>query len=287
MKRRTAVLALIVFLGLAWTPGTGTGASAVPSPPSESHLPSGELGEMIKLGKTLVNQTNTRPLAKEYVGNDLRCSSCHLNGGADPKAATFIGVATAYPAYSPREQTVITLEGRVANCFMRSMNGTHPPLGSKVLVAITTYITWLSQGLPLEMNPSAPLGPYSFPKLTANLSAANPTRGEELYKQKCGMCHGQNGEGVGSFPPVWGPKSYNAGAGLAEPAKLAAWLKVAMPPGGPDLNDLEAMDLGAYVDSQPRPRFVLRDHLPPADRMGVYNSSVLDEVRDVRPLKKP
>ncbi len=67
------------------------------------------------------------------------------------------------------------------------------------------------------------------------------------------------------------------GAGLAETARLASWLKVAMPPGSPDLQDMEALDIAAYVDSKPRPGFVLKDHLPSPDRLGVYNATVLDE----------
>ncbi len=93
------------------------------------------------------------------MGNCLTCSSCHLQAGTHPRAATFIGVATAYPAYSPREHAVLTLEDRVRNCFMRSLNGTRPPLGSRPAVAITAYITWLSGGQPIRMNSTATLGP--------------------------------------------------------------------------------------------------------------------------------
>jgi thiosulfate dehydrogenase len=71
--------------------------------------PTGELGRVIALGREIVEETNTHPLSKPFVGNSLTCSSCHLDAGTDPKAATFLGVATAYPAWSPREKRVITL----------------------------------------------------------------------------------------------------------------------------------------------------------------------------------
>ena len=65
-------------------------------------------------------------MLKPHFGNALNCTSCHLKNGTDSKAGTFIGVATAYPAWSPREQRVITLEDRVLNCFMRSLGAMRP-----------------------------------------------------------------------------------------------------------------------------------------------------------------
>lgn len=264
-----------------------TMAASPPAPPKEADLPPGELGATIWLGKTLVEQTASHPLTKDYVKNQLTCSSCHPDAGMDPTAATFIGVAAAYPAYSPREKAVITLEDRVLNCFMRSMGGLRPPLGSIPSVAITAYITWLSQGQPIRMNPTAPLGPYSFPKLPVDPAKADLARGERIYADKCAACHGEKGEGAGDFPPVWGDQSYNMGAGLAETVRLASWLKVAMPPGTPDLPDAEALDVAAYLDAKPRPGFSLKDHLPPPDRLGVYNATVLDEVKKSPPGTTP
>jgi cytochrome c len=76
----------------------------------DGSFPEGELGNIVKLGQTLIENTSTHPLTKDYVGNALNCTSCHLENGLDPKAASFIGVASAYPAWSPREKRVITLE---------------------------------------------------------------------------------------------------------------------------------------------------------------------------------
>src|SRR5690606_32935676 len=101
---------------------------------SSRSLPEGELGRVIELGREIIENTNTHPLSQPFVGNALTCQSCHLDAGTDPKAASFLGVATAYPAWSPRENRVITLEDRVLNCFMRSMNGIRPPNGSEVSV---------------------------------------------------------------------------------------------------------------------------------------------------------
>src|SRR5690606_37203590 len=105
--------------------------------------------------------------------------------GTDPAAASFLGVATAYPAWSPRERRVITLEDRVLNCFMRSLNGVRPPKGSEVSVAVTTYITWLSRGEPMKMNPEAPLGPRHVRPLEIDIAKADAERGKMLYADHC------------------------------------------------------------------------------------------------------
>lgn len=228
---------------------------------NERKLPPGELGRVIELGRKLVERTNEHPLTKGLVGNDLRCTSCHLDAGTDPAAASFLGVATAYPAWSPREERVITLEDRIANCFMRSLNGTRPVNGTEVPVAIAAYITWLSSGERIAMNPMGPLGPRSLKPLSIDIETANVERGKLLYADHCAVCHGENGAGNEDGPAVWGDRSYNDGAGMSHNAKLGAWLKVAMPLGDPYLTEQEALDIAAFVNSHPRPKFVLEEHL--------------------------
>src|SRR5687768_9229307 len=72
--------------------------------------PAGPLGQVVRLGEAIVRDTPHHPASKAYSGNALSCTSCHLDAGRGGKAASFVGVATAYPAYSPREGRVITLE---------------------------------------------------------------------------------------------------------------------------------------------------------------------------------
>lgn len=233
--------------------------------------PPGELGEIVKLGQELVARTHEHPLSKQYIGNSLDCTSCHLKNGTDPRAASFLGVAAAYPAWSPREKRVITLEDRVLNCFMRSQNGIRPPLGSKVSVAITAYITWLSSGSKINLNHQKPLGPRHVQPLSLKAELAEEKRGAVLYEERCADCHGAAGKGTSEGPPVWGNQSYNDGAGLSRNDKLASWLKVAMPPDETDLTEQEALDIAAFVNSHSRPHFVLKEHLPPAEQRGVYD----------------
>jgi thiosulfate dehydrogenase len=249
------------------------GLIAIAQEPVTKEQTNDKLAKVVKLGEAIVENTTTHPMSKEYVGNALNCTSCHLNNGRHEKAGTFLGTATAYPAWSPREDRVITLEDRVLNCFMRSCNGTRPPLGSEVSVAVTAYITSLSQGQPLRMNSNRPVGPGAIKLLAVKPDQADIKRGASLYTSRCAECHQKDGQGDNDNPPVWGDRSYNDGAGLSSVENLAAWLKVAMPPDATDLTDEQALDIAAYVNSHKRPHFELSEHLPAKERLGEYNAS--------------
>jgi len=264
---------MVTLVSLVWADDSTVVPAAVKAKPVafDGSFPEGELGNVIKLGQTLIEDTSTHPLTKDYVGNALNCTSCHLQNGLDPKAASFIGVASAYPAWSPREKRVITLEDRILNCFMRSCNGIRPPLGSRPSVAIAAWITWLSKDTPIQMNARRPAGPNAIRQLSVEASSADKQRGAVLYADRCASCHAENGAGIDENPPVWGGRSYNQGAGFANNAQLAAWLKVAMPLDDATLTEQEAIDIAAYVNSYERPVFRLEDHLPKDDQLGEYN----------------
>jgi thiosulfate dehydrogenase len=261
---------LFIWALLSWNAGAQEKQAEV------RPIPKGPLGDQIRLGRELVEQTTSHPLTKAFVGNSLDCTDCHLKNGTDLKAASFIGVATAYPAWSPRERRVITLEDRILNCFMRSCNGIRPPLGSNVSVSIAAYITWLSADQPIRMNAERPAGPLAVTQLKLDGAMADKARGAKVYSKRCADCHGDDGQGDADYPPVWGEKSYNDGAGLANITQLASWIKVAMPLDKTDLSDQESLDVSAFLNSHPRPKFQLREHLPEKARLGEYNSGAED-----------
>jgi|GEM_PF-329227 len=266
--------------------------------------PKGELGRMVKLGEKIANETETNPLTKEYVGNNLQCRSCHLRGsdgkpGTAPGLATWIGTATAFPSYSGREKTVQSLQDRSNNCFMRSMNGKRLPNETEASMALAAYITWLSTGMKIEMSPKRPVTPLwsdkyasgqkTFKKIQSKATHANYVNGQKLYDSKCAMCHGRDGEGMGAFPPLWGKDakghwlSYNTGAGMSKLNKAPVWIQSNMPLGqGGTLSDQEAADITLYIDAQPHAAFDLQKRLPPQAEMGIYNSNVMQETHDVR-----
>ena len=266
-------------------------ANEIPDPPTQ--YPAGELGRMVKLGEDIIYNTNTHELTKDMVGNDLKCTNCHLDGGKSKTLGTFIGTAAAFPAYSPREKTVQTLQNRVNNCFMRSMNGKRPIIDTEASIAMATYITWLSSGTPIAMNEKKPVNRFYsdvwwgkgwvLPMIKA-AGPANYANGKALYAEKCASCHQADGQGLAAanFPPVWGDRSYNTGAGLSKPEKLPTYLLHNMPLGNPNLTKEEAVDISIYVNAQPRPSFDLANSLYPREEMGVYNSKVLTEKHTVR-----
>jgi thiosulfate dehydrogenase len=280
-------------------------SSTTTVPNSPTKYPAGELGKMIKLGEDILNNTNTHPLTKDLVGNKLQCKNCHLpdqNGkpGAGKGMSTLIGTATVFPAWSKRQGTIQTLQDRINNCYMRSMNGTRPIIDTKVSMAMAAYITWLSTGLPIKMNAKATISPYNFDKyvkgkkkfavIQKKATHQNYLAGKKLFETKCASCHGINGAGVpGTFPPLWGKNtkeewlSYNTGAGMSKLNKAAVWVESNMPLGqGGTLSNQEAADVVLYIDAQPRAAFTLKDHLFPRAKMGYYNTKVTTEHDSVR-----
>lgn len=262
----------------------------VPNPPKV--YPKGELGKMVKLGENIVNHTGTNPLTKKFVKNKLRCASCHLNGGKTKNIGTFIGTATSFPAYSSRENTVQTLQDRINNCFMRSMNGKRLVVDSKASIALASYITWLSSGLPIKMNVKKPVNPYysnAWPKngvyipLIKKATHKNYLSGKKIYAKKCAVCHGGNGEGTSSYPPLWGKgNAYNAGAGMSKPNKMAFWVRQNMPYGNAHLTAQQAVDVAIYVSAQDRDSFDLKTRLLPREKRGIYNSAKTSEYDSVK-----
>ena len=55
------------------------------------------------------------------------------------------------------------------------------------------------------------------------------------------------------FPPLWGPDSFNNGAGMHRVLTAARFIKARMPLGKPTLTDDEAFDVAAFINAQPRP----------------------------------
>jgi thiosulfate dehydrogenase len=57
------------------------------------------------------------------------------------------------------------------------------------------------------------------------------------------------------FPPLWGARSYNWGAGMSSVVNAAGFIKANMPLSqGNSLTDAEAWDVAAYIDSRERPQ---------------------------------
>ena len=100
------------------------------------------------------------------------------------------------------------------------------------------------------------------PAFKAPERAANPEAGERLFEKRCADCHGKDGTGLPAsrnlidgylFPPLWGSDSFNDGASMNRVLTAARFIKAKMPLGRPDLNDEQAFDVAAFINSKPRP----------------------------------
>jgi len=227
-----------------------TGSATIEfAPPSPETIPGSQLGEQIRLGYQIV--VNTQEYARPYVGNRLNCTNCHLDGGLNPNAASFVGLAAVYPEYRTRNARVNTLADRVNECFERSLNGRALPPDSSKLQAIVSYITWLSRGVP-----SGATLPWRGLQHIDSRRPLDPGNGKKVFANKCAFCHGSDGSGTMAAPPVWGPQSYTTASDMARVSVAAAFIKSNMPRSwGWSLSDDDAYDVAAYVNSQPRPDF--------------------------------
>jgi thiosulfate dehydrogenase len=203
---------------------------------------------------------STRAAVPALAGNDLSCGSCHLNGGQKEGAWPLVGVATLFPQYRSRPDRLITLEDRIADCFERSMNGVAPARDSEEMLALSAYLTWLARGLPAGEEP-AWRNINDIPQAALlPIDQLRPDSGRVLFEKQCVACHGADGQGVNlgvAQPgPLWGPRSWNDGAGAARIYTLAGFIRHAMPLTAPgSISDTDAQHIAAWINSHDRPAF--------------------------------
>ena len=290
VRRRATRAALTLILGLtACSPGGGSTGDGIPpaAPAAKAALPlipagagiervndlvkdpardplpaDPRMAEAVKLGLEIFRRTPE--LARAYVGNRMTCANCHMNGGQREKALPLVGVAATFPQYRGRDGRLLTLEDRIAGCFQRSLNGSAPPHDSREMLALSAYIAWISEGQPVGATPTW-LGQNRIaPENLLPIERLDPRRGEQIFLARCVACHGVDGQGIDlgfARPgPLWGPDSWNDGAGAARIYTLAGYLRYAMPltvPGS--LTDEEAQHVAAYINSKDRPYFPAKD----------------------------
>ncbi|WP_198415460.1 c-type cytochrome [Sulfuriferula plumbiphila] len=223
------------------------------TPPSERDMPSGELGDMIKLGRNIFEHTQI--YAKGLVGNGLNCVNCHLDAGRKADSAPLWAAYVMFPAYRSKNHKVNSFEDRLAGCFRFSMNGTAPEYNSKEMIALTSYSYWLAKGAPTGVE----LAGRGYPEPGNPPLPPDAQRGAAVFQANCAICHGADGQGSKvngqyAFPPLWGNDSYNAGAGMHSVKNAAAFIKANMPLGkGNSLSLQESWDVAQFVNSHDRP----------------------------------
>ena len=212
--------------------------------------------------------TNTRGEVPQYTPGRVSCNNCHLNGGQREKSLPLVGVVGMFPEYNRRSGRFFTLNDRIVDCFLRSQNATGASVGRSgspvadveggsggccVFDVAVEGIRGRQQSSWRGQNAIPPASLIPIAKL-------DPARGEAIFQDRCTTCHGPDGQGVfvgDKRPgPLWGPDSWNDGAGAARVYTLAGIIRYSMPYLSPgSLTDEEAQQLAAFINSKPRPAY--------------------------------
>jgi len=258
------------------------------NPLTDGSLDDSRLSKDIRWGFKLF--TDTPHEARQYAPGKISCSNCHLNAGQRERSLPLVGVAGMFPEYNRRSGRLYSLNDRIVDCFWRSENGTGalvssspesrvaslefrgpsseprapsellPTPTSKEVLAIAAYITWLAKGTAVGQNPAWRGQNTIAASALIPVARLDRARGEEIFKERCTNCHGIDGQGVAVGDkkpgPLWGPDSWNDGAGAARVYTLAGIIRYSMPYLNPgSLTDEEAQLVAAFINAQPRPAF--------------------------------
>lgn len=211
--------------------------------------------EMILLGYDIM--LHTRKHTGEFMGsqNKLSCVNCHFcagnTTGGKNGSISLVGVVCNYPSYSERDHRMLTLEDRIQNCYMRSLNGKPLPKDSRQMKALIHYMDWISQ----DVRHFKKIPWLGLRKIKSS-HTPDSINGRTCYAEFCAPCHGDNGEGSKQAPPVWGDSSFNDGAGMNTLPRLSAFIYHNMPYENPNLTIEQSLDIASFLMSQPRPHFV-------------------------------
>jgi len=247
------------------------GAAAEWTIPNVDALPMDAFGKTVRAGRDLIVYTaatmgpDAKAPAMRFSGNGLDCQSCHIDAGTKKFGLPLAGVWGVFPQFIARENEVRTLAERINGCLERSMNGRALPVGAPQMKAMLTYIRFVSAGVPTGQSADG----RATPPLPLPTAPGDPKRGAVVFATTCAQCHQTDGRGKRfdtgdtaqrhryEFPPLWGPDSYNDGAGMARPITAANFIRANMPHGttfeSPLLSVQDAFDVAVFIDSQPRP----------------------------------
>jgi thiosulfate dehydrogenase len=257
--------------------------------PDVTTLPDDSASRLVRYGLDLLTHTSfllgpdAQDTSKRFTGNGLDCASCHLDAGTQQYALPLIGVVSRYPMLVARSGHVETIEDRINDCMQRSMNSHPLPLHGPEMRALVAYLTFLSS----DSSEQVQMG-GDVPSLPLPSRPADPEHGAVIFANICAACHQPNGQGARyspaeqaanrklyRFPPLWGPDSYNDGAGMSHNIGAAWFIHANMPRGvsfsDPVLTAGDAYDVAAFINQQPRPHFAPIDKdypnqwLKPAD----------------------
>jgi thiosulfate dehydrogenase len=236
-------------------PAAASAAPASRAPfrvPQESEIKDTVTLASVRRGRALFR--NTRDSLPAHVRASLSCANCHMADGTQANAMPLVGSYARFPQYRARSARVDRIEDRINDCFERSMNGKALAWNGRDMRDMVSYLAFLSIGFPvgveMEGQSVPPLDP--LPGDTA--------RGRVVFATSCAICHGPDGHGTIAAPPLWGPTSYNIGAGMARVNTAARFIHHLMPRDRPgSLTPQQAFDVATFMNTQPRPDFAPKE----------------------------
>jgi thiosulfate dehydrogenase len=135
------------------------------------------------------------------------------------------------------------------------MNGKPLVNSGRDMRDIVAYLAFLSRGVPV----GAEMEGSGLPPIQS--THGDLARGSTTFNSTCARCHGSTGQGTSVAPPLWGPRSYNTGAGMASILVAASFIHAAMPfDQAQHLTPQQAIDVATYINTRPRPDFPGRNH---------------------------
>ena len=216
--------------------------------PMESEITDSVTLASVRRGRALIH--STRDSLPSMVRSSLNCSNCHFADGTQKDAMPLVGAYARFPQYRSRSGKVDLIENRINDCFVRSLNGKALSMQGAEMRDIVAYLAFLSRGFPVGAEMEGQAVPALDPL------KGDTTRGRAVFAAKCVVCHGPDGQGTKVAPPLWGPKSFNIGAGMARLQSAARFIHQLMPHDKPGtLTPQQAFDVASYVVSRPRPDF--------------------------------
>ncbi len=242
--------ALVIACDSAQKPAATATPAAIPSvsPVSDSAVLSGPMGKSISRGKAIL--LATRDSLPGNVGSKLSCSSCHLDAGMRKNGLLLAGAYSRYPQYRTRTGGVVTIEARINDCFERSLNGHAIDRTSSAMTDLVAYMWFISRGVPVD----GKIDGQGIKPLA--IQQGDSLRGRAIYAANCVTCHGSDGGGTVSAPPLWGPHSFNIGAAMARQQTASSFIRYNMPFDRPGvLSDQQAADIAVYLGTRSRPDF--------------------------------
>jgi thiosulfate dehydrogenase len=186
-----------------------------------------------------------------FIASRRACASCHIGAGREQGELSLVAAIGSHPD---------NIADRINGCMVRNMNGRPLPPDGPEMMAMVAWLRFLG-------DEDAAMGTsrrqaHDPPVFKTPDRAANPEAGERLFGKRCADCHGKDGAGLPAsrnlaqgylFPPLWGPDSFTDGSEMHSVPTAARFIKAKMPLGRPDLDDDQAFDIAAFINSKPRP----------------------------------